>query len=495
MSIQKGIDQKIKVKPAYFQLIHTTAYEGPCRLGSGEQLTPEFDEKIGHAKFKRFKETLKTYSDEIEFLEPELLTWTDEFILREEQFKKLSNDVGKADLFLFDGVFHQFPASEISQRFHVPVGVIGCCASTDGVAGLRNAGLEAYGFIDPEDANRQLKLMRTKIALRNTRVLAILKNDVVSKGVLSTITDLQQLTRDLGIQFTFINAEDLFDALRAITPEQEAAAEQIAKDLIDQAEYSDMTLENIVRSTRFYVVIRALLEHYECNAFTMPCFEVCATRKFNDEFRCTPCLVHTLLKEEGIPSACESDLNALVAMTVLINLTRKAPHMGNTHPYASEIKTDESTPSGLELIPEIEDKRNIVSTWHAVQTRKMKGIDGPLMPYHITPFTQAGWGATIRYDFSRDIGEPITLLRFHPSGKKMLAVKAVIVAGAGKDTVGCSTGLYYQVADSRDMFRKMLDFGHHYTWVYGDYIDDLKELGEVMGVDVVTAYPGEFPYE
>jgi L-fucose isomerase-like protein len=489
MAIKKAIDYKLKVKPAYMQLIHTSAYEGPCRLGKGEQLTTEFDTKIGYQKFKTFKETLdKTYDKSyVEFMDPELITWTDEFILREAQMEKLTSAVGKADLFLFDGVFHQFPAMEISENFKVPVGVIGCCASTDGVAGLRNMDLEAYGYIDPTDANRQFKFMQVKQAMRNTRVLVILKNDIVSKGVLSTVTNLQKVTRDLGVKFTFINAEDLFQAMDAYTPEQAKEAEDLAKDLNDNATDTNMSVENLTKSTKFYVVIKSLLEKYECNAFTMPCFEVCATRKFNDEYQCTPCLTHTLLKEQGIPSACESDINALLAMTVIMYLTRKAPHMGNTHPFANEVKTDESTPSGLELIPEIEGKKNIVSTWHAVQTRKMNGIDGPYDKYSLKSFTLSGWGATVRHDFSGDVGKEITLVRFHPNGKKMLAAKGTIVAGAGENTIGCSTGIYYTVKDSKDLFKKMLDFGHHYTWVYGDYIENLKELGDALNLEIVTA--------
>jgi len=47
--------------------------------------------------------------------------------------------------------------------------------------------------------------------------------------------------------------------------------------------------------------------------------------------------------------------------------------------------------------------------------------------------------------------------------------------------------LYWEVADVKDFFKKQLDFGHHYSWVYGDYIEQLKDLGEVLGLEVVTA--------
>ncbi len=489
MAIEKAIDYKLKVKPAYMQLIHRSAYEGACRHGPVERLTTEFDTKIAYQKFKAFKDILNTkYSkDYIQFLDPELITWTDEFILRKNEMEKLTNALGKTDIFLFDGLFNEFPAMEIAESFKAPVGIIGCCASTDGAAGLRNRGLEAYGYIDADDANRQLKYMQVKAAMKHTRVLVILKNDIVSKGVISTITDLQSITKDLGVKFAFTNAEDLFDAFRNCTEEQKSQAEQLAKELQNNAEESNMTVENIVNSAKFYIVIRALLEKYECNAFTMPCFEICATRKFNDELKCTPCLAHTLLREEGIPSACESDVNALMAMIVLMYLTRTSTHMGNTHPLSNELKTEDSSPLGLELVPEIEGKKNIVSTWHAVQPRNMHGIDEPMDPYSIRAFTYSGWGATLRHDFNKDIGEKITLVRFHPNGKKMLVVRGKIVAGAGKDAEGCPSGIYYTVENSRDLFKKMLDFGHHYTWVYGDYVEQLQELGTVLGLEIVTA--------
>ncbi len=485
--IKKGIDIKLNVKPAYLHLIHQHEYEGPCRTGPSEQLTTEFDIKIGKEKFENFKKDLKTrYPKEVNMLSPAYLTWTDEFILRDGQMKKVLSDVGETDFFLFDGVFHQFPAVELAVRFKKPVGIIGCCASTDASAYLKSKGLEAYGYIDHEHANRGLSLLRVKKTIRNTNVLVALKNDIVSKGVLSTITDIEGLKNDLGVRFTYINTEELLEEVHCLTKEDLEEAERITKDLVDNAEKSHIETKHVLSSVKFYLTVKKLLVKYECNAFTVPCFEICATQILHKE-KYTFCLAHSLLKEEGIPSACEADINVLMAINVLTNLTKCAPHMGNTHPLANEEKRDQSTPAGLELVDEIKGVKNLVSVWHAVPTRKMKGINKTMLPYDLRNFTHGGWGATIRYDFNRDINETITLLRFLPTGKKMFAVKGKIIAGAGFNTAGCATGLYFQVKDVKDFFRKEQHFGHHYAWVYGDYIEDLKDLGEVLGVEVVTA--------
>ena len=45
--------------------------------------------------------------------------------------------------------------------------------------------------------------------MQRTNVLVVLKDDIVSKGVLSTITNLQQFTMDQGVRFTFVNAEEM----------------------------------------------------------------------------------------------------------------------------------------------------------------------------------------------------------------------------------------------------------------------------------------------
>jgi len=57
----------------------------------------------------------------------------------------------------------------------------------------------------------------------------------------------------------------------------------------------------------------------------------------------------------------------------------------------------------------------------------MKGLENPALPYEIKNLTVGGWGATIRYDFSRDKGETVTLARLNPTATKPLVTKGEIV--------------------------------------------------------------------
>jgi len=111
------------------------------------------------------------------------------------------------------------------------------------------------------------------------------------------------------------------------------------------------------------------MQKYSCNAFTVECFELCASR-LADKYLITPCLLHTLLKDEGIASACEADLNALLAMRLLMSIAKKSSYMGNPRPLLND--------------------QLVIN--HSVPGIKMAGYDKPDLPYHLRHFVESGWG-------------------------------------------------------------------------------------------------------
>ena len=134
--------------------------------------------------------------------------------------------------------------------------------------------------------------------------------------------------------------------------------------------------------------------------------------------------------------------------------------------------------------PYVVDK-NTIRINHDVPGIKMKGIDKDDLPYEIRNFTVAGWGVNIRYDFSQDKGEKVTLARFDPLGEKILLVKGEILKGINFNEIGCSLGLEIKVSDAMEYFHKASDFGHHLAMVYGDYTENIKKLGKIMNFEVI----------
>jgi hypothetical protein len=463
------INLKVNVKPVFAQLVHSGPYEGPCRVGRAEELTPEAERQSGRAGFERFVAALKdNLGPDVHLLEPAYMEWQDDFIVPQGEFAKLEPDMHLADLVLMGpSGLNQYPSTAIAHRYSKPVGQLGWVGGVDVAAYLRSRGLEGYAFFDYDDLRRVLSLLRVRKAFRDTRVLVAAEgNNLVPTGVVSSIWNMEDLKARYGVNHVSISAQDIIHEMAHLDQAELDEANQVALRLAANAQAVHVSQEDLLRSVNFYVAARRALARHECNAFVIPCFELCAIQTLAEQ-RVTFCLAHSLLKDEGIPSACEADTNVLMAITLLMYLSRKSAFMGNSYP--------------------VDREQNILAVQHDVPGLKMKGLDEPDLPYEIRNFTVGGWGATIRYDFARDVGTPVTLARFDPTGTEVLVLRGELVGGAGFDRVGCSLVAHIRVKDIVDLFRKELDFGHHLAVVYGDYVDDVKELSRLMGYECTEA--------
>ena len=105
-------------------------------------------------------------------------------------------------------------------------------------------------------------------------------------------------------------------------------SEALAEELMKASGGGNMQKEDVINSFNFYLTVLHFFNKYDCNAFGVECFELCSSMNpWNRRF--TPCMTHSLLKNEGFPSACEKDLNALLSMAVMMYTSNKPAYMGN----------------------------------------------------------------------------------------------------------------------------------------------------------------------
>jgi len=458
--IKKAIDTKVRVKPVMGTLIHSSSNEGPCRTGSRELLSPEREKIRGEESFKQFCERVKAeLGKQAEILNPVNIIYGDDFIIREEEFRKIEADTEDVDLYLVSGPGHlDFVCVEIGERYRKPVALIGdsFCA-----ANLRAEGLEGYGLINYSDLNRLISFLQVRKSIKNTKLLRVLDREI-TPGTVNTRTGMEYIKKNFGMTYVNVPIKELAEEIGKVKKEK---AEEITNRLIKNARAVHMKREYIVSSVNFYLGVKNLMKRYGCNAFTTDCFEICPDGRLTSSIKAVPCLAHSLLKDEGIPSSCEGDIGALLTMSVLMYLTRTSIYMGNLGISSTE---------------------NIMRFGHNVPGLKMKGFDKPDLPYIIRNFTVGGWGATLHYDFSMDKGQEVLLARFNPHANKMLVIKGEIVDCEGFDKVGCALITLIKVKDSTEVFYRSCDFGRHFTMIYGSDIKQMKELADLMRFEVVT---------
>ena len=504
--IAKNIDVKLNVRPIYIGLVHEYAYEGPCRFGEGDALEKEYDQMVSRETYEIFKQDVFSHIPAgINMMDPIYLEATDEWVNSEKIYETLSAEIDKIDLFVFNfQIARGFIYVEFAQRFHKPVAMIphSCCEETLNTAALHARGHEAYAFYSWADYEGYLRALRTRKALQNTRVLVASRfSSVKSYGGTDNFVNLEEITNRLGVKFRNISVHELLDQLHEVDPysnptipgrkgqninaEDTALAEKLADEFIANADEVRMDRAAIIDTFKAYVLVQKLMDHYECNAFTAPCPDLCSTRRFSEE-KFTLCMTHSLNDENGISSACEYDINSVIGKVIMTNLSGKAPYMGNTNAIVFD-KEGHMIPFHKfndNTIEDIADKTNLYMTFHSTPNRNLKGLKAEKERYRLAPFAYSGFGATIRYDFAQDIGQVISI---SPDATKIFIAKGTISGGAGYEMKNCDQGVFFNVADKVDFYHKQQYFGNHTVLAYGDYVEELKMLAEALGIEAVIA--------
>lgn len=487
----RPLDIRIGVKPVYLALIHSDLWEGPCRQAAGKG--PEQERADARKSLEAFSGTLKANaSEDIQLLEPVYMEYSEDFLIRPEELAKLEPDSNKTDIYIIAGRMPNYTSSVIAEVFKKPIVILGgFFTAVDAVASLNARGFEGHTVFDIQHIHHLFSLLKTRKVFQQTKILIVTDRGLPPIPVASCM-DVSMLKEKFGIESHFVSYREFANEMEEVlgNPEWSGKAEHGAAQLIKNAEQTHIDKQYVKRSFEFYYAVKNLMQKYACNAFTVECFELCASR-LAEKYTITPCLVHTLLKDEGIASACEGDLNALLSMRLLMSAANRSSFMGNPMAYS-------------------EDQ---ISLNHSVPGIKMAGYDKPDLPYDLRHFVESGWGAKAMIDFTRLEEKTVTLARMDPLGKKIFVEKGEIVDCTGyrkgvlsatrkredmnpalvksllasdqANLIGCSLTAHIKVPDARESMKKLCEFGSHLCMVYGDYTREVDELADMLDLQVV----------
>lgn len=464
---QHPCDTRLCVKPVMANVIHTHPWQGPCRWTSA---TAEVEKANAEQSFARWSQLLKTAglgrSEDVRLLEPVHVTFSEDWVLKPEQYAKLAPDSQETDVYFMYPAGNSRSSYEIGDKFGKPIVLDGLgCRNTDIACYTLAKGNEA--FVAGEDMNlaKVLALLRARKVFRLTKVLY--PTDGVPPFTCGSVWDFEDLQKRLGVSVVNIAYREMSDEMNRLLGSREAGqqASEAAAELIRKADKSFIDENYVLRSMIFDRSIRNLMARHGCNAFTIDCFEFCPS-KLPQQWLITPCLLHAMFGNEGIASSCEADFGSLLAVRLLMSVSNKSPHQGNGDPRSGDtFRINHSAPS-----------------------MKMNGLDQPDLPYQLGRFVQQGWGTKAVIDFSKNKDKTVTVARVDATATKLLVLKGTLVdsSGWGQDLLGCSVEAVIQAPAGRrdEFFRRRLVYGNHLQWVFGDYTKELKALGEMLKLEV-----------
>ncbi|MDO5425893.1 MAG: hypothetical protein Q4F41_19505 [Eubacteriales bacterium] len=451
---QKAMECKLIVRPIVGCLTHSHFWEGPCRAGRREQMTQEAETKAADAAFEKAKKILEGATDEIEFLDAVDARYDEKFVVGEDVYAQIEKDMDKVDFFLC--MNWRIPKLE---RYKKTVVILqNGNEGIDFAAYCRSIGVEAYVAMDLRDLNEIAHILWVRKAVANTRALVLTAGSQPTFGIQSLIRDPEILRQKYGFEVVKLPFTAIMPYMDAITDEE---ARPIADRIINGSKDTKVNTEWFLNDIKYYLAAKKMMDVYQCNAFSTACHELC-TSEIPQERKFTPCMCHSLLKDEGIPSGCEEDLNAMMAMLIMQYAAKRPAFMGNpSH------ETDE-----------------LLLIHHAVPALCMNGYGTKPLDYKLWAFTGQGFGGKLQVDFTENQDDYVTLGRFNPAGDTMCVKVGEVIRSEYAETY-CSPYYYIKMDDARTYMHNLAGFGHHQALIFGDYSKQIKEIAKVMGFNVL----------
>jgi L-fucose isomerase-like protein len=511
--IQKAFDIKLNVRPICLGAEHLYYYEGPCRFGKGEALQPGYDRLANEQLHQGFlAELAACASGGINILPPFRAGRTDDWDNKEDMWTSLTEGMQDTDLYIFfSNIAVDDLVVEFATRYRKPLMISptsNFSVTTDVAAILAKIpDYPVYAECTWSGVSKTMDALRAKKVLANTRILLATRfGSTTSYSSVDSFNCYDTITNRFGTRFRFVNIHELIDQMSPakpegnhttpgrktpdLTDEDMQEVNRLADEMLGGTGDIGVTREKLIKTLIPYVTVKKNLDLKDCNGFSVPCPDVCSTRRLNEE-QFTFCLTHSLLMEQGIPSACEFDVNSVLSQQTLIAVSNMVPYMGNTSPLplvdGKFMGMWGPTDTDRARLLKDEGRENVYYMQHSVPNRCMRS-PGKKEPYALRHFAyDQEFGAVLRYDFNRDIGQTVTLCRYSPDGGKLMIGKGTVLGGGAYELNNCNTQIFFRVADQEDFFKKQAQVGNHMALVYGDYTKELERLGQMLGVEIIKA--------
>jgi hypothetical protein len=322
---------------------------------------------------------------------------------------------------------------------------------------------------DLGELDQVVALMRVAPRLRQTRIVVVRR----PQGTAAACS-AEQVKERLGAELIPITFEETVEAHQAVDLKAaEAEAERYwlskAKKIVEPS------TEEVIDSARLYLALKNIMIREGAQAITS---SGCMGRPAKG------CLAFSRLNDLGLVGACEGDMDSTLTMLIF--------------GYAFGIP-------GFISDPVFDTASNALIHFHCTSATKMNGPASKRLPFIIR--TQSDSERGVSLDVEMPIGQVVTcgvsLDVEMPIGQVVTCAKFInldtMLISTGRifkvthDELGCRTQFWTEVTDARKMFHNWgagilkgstMTLLHRVVF-FGDHVQNIKNLGVLMGFKVV----------
>jgi hypothetical protein len=303
------------------------------------------------------------------------------------------------------------------------------------------------------EIERVVRLMRVPAMLRRTRILA-----VGGPHGTAAACSAEQVKKKLGAELVTITNERVMQAYKEVDP-QAAEAEAQAYWITQAREIVEPTRPEIIDSARLYLAVKELLIKEKAQA-------ICSVHCMGNP---RGCLTFSKLNDLGLVGACEGDIDSTLTMLIFA--------------FAFRVP-------GFISDPVIDTAKNVMIHFHCTSATKMDGPSGNRLPFRIRTQTDSRGGVALEVE--NRVSQPVTCAKLVSLDTLLICTGKI--TETSRSPLACRTQFAQSVPDARRLF---LNWGAdviqgdvmtllHRVVFYGDYLQPMSDLADLMGLKVVV---------
>ena len=310
---------------------------------------------------------------------------------------------------------------------------------------------------DYDELERALRLLRVIPMMKQTRILLF----PPARGT-DPAKSPEEVKKRLGAEVVAVEEKTFNEKID--TAEDAAVRAEIDRWTKEAKEIIEPNAEDIRKAARVSIALQNLMAEQRAQGLAVGTCMGWLPKGF-------PCLGFARLRDNGIPAACEGDMDSLLTMMLFQYMIDRPGFQGNAT---------------------FDTARNALWTAHCTAPLKMDGPDGKEAPYLLRGHSEVqGSGCVPEVQYR--LGETVTRTKMI-NLDTILVSKGKIIEVPERAVHGCRTQIVTEVNDAAKMaanWSSVLETEDamtllHRVVFYGDHVDSVHHLARLMGMKVVV---------
>ena len=270
-----------------------------------------------------------------------------------------------------------------------------------------------------------------------------------SGWLIASNVDYAAMRERWGVEMVDVPLDEVVKGYEAVAADE---VQDIADEFISKAAgVKEPSRDEVVKAMRLYRSVKALVERYRLDAFTLNCFDLIPTT------RTTGCVALALLNQEGIPAGCEGDEQTLLTMLAVQAATGEMTFMANPSKILDNA-AHEMVLAHCTIAPAMTDRYIVRDHYESLSGVAVEGIFDPMD----MTVVKCGGASMERYFIS----------------------KAHLIECTTNPNM-CRTQLHLRLDEPLDYFLER-SIGNHHAIVRGDHKQRLESVLRMLGATPTT---------